>query len=73
MLVVGPLKNPRSILVRVSNEDDFINVIARGNSHVNVCRVRYFTVHQILLNKRIHLGFHFGLVYQGCLKIFFMS
>lgn len=29
--MVGQLKNPRNVLVRLANEEDFIAVMARGN------------------------------------------
>lgn len=30
--MVGQLRNPRNVLVRISNKEDFITVMARGNA-----------------------------------------
>lgn len=43
MLVVGQLRNTRNLLIRLSNEEDFITVMAHGN--VNVIGIPYKIFH----------------------------
>ncbi|XP_041004168.1 uncharacterized protein LOC121249532 [Juglans microcarpa x Juglans regia] len=40
--VVGQLKNPRNVLIRISNEEDFNSVMVRGNSEVEGVLYRVF-------------------------------
>lgn len=68
MPMVGQLRNLRNLLVRLTNEEDFISVMARGNADIQ--RVPYKVFHWTLisLTRKIRHWFLFGFIYPVYLQ-----